>query len=104
MVVRVVTSSGAIVEWIQYTIIAKPKAIKSCLTLIVRSLIPLLDCENFWTEVQASPVSLVLVGAVKNLEMEDQIAKFVDQKFNVNVDDVLIRPLGNAFSAQLQIM
>ena len=69
----------------------------------MRSLIPLLDCENFWTEVQTSPVSLVLVDAVKNPEMEDQIAKFVKQKFNVNVDDVLIRPLGNAFSAQLHV-
>jgi divalent metal cation (Fe/Co/Zn/Cd) transporter len=35
--------------------------------------------------------------------MEDQIPKFVEQKFNVNVDDVLIRPLGNAVSAQLHV-
>jgi hypothetical protein len=28
---------------------------------------------------------------VKNPQMEDQIARFVEQKFNVNVDDVLIR-------------
>jgi divalent metal cation (Fe/Co/Zn/Cd) transporter len=35
--------------------------------------------------------------------MEDQIARFVEQKFNVNVDDVLIRPLGHAFSAQLPV-
>jgi len=38
---------------------------------------------------------LVLVDAVKNPEMEDQIVRFVKQKFNVNVDDVLIRPLGH---------
>ena len=47
--------------------------------------------------------SLVLVDAVKNPEMEDQIARFVEQMFNVNVDDVLIRPLGHAFSAQLHV-
>jgi divalent metal cation (Fe/Co/Zn/Cd) transporter len=41
---------------------------------------------------------------VKNPEMEDQIARFVEQKFNVNVDDVLIRPLGHAFSAQLHVV
>ena len=35
--------------------------------------------------------------------MEDQIARFVEQKFSVNVDDVLIRPLGHAFSAQLHV-
>jgi cation diffusion facilitator family transporter len=47
--------------------------------------------------------TLVLVDAVKNPQMEDQIARFVEQKFDVNVDDVLIRPLGHAFSAQLHI-
>jgi divalent metal cation (Fe/Co/Zn/Cd) transporter len=49
-------------------------------------------------------ITLVLVDAVKNPEMEDQIARFVEQKFNVNVDDVLIRPLGHAFSAQLHVV
>jgi cation diffusion facilitator family transporter len=47
--------------------------------------------------------TLVLVDAVKNPEMEDQIVTFVEQKFDVNVDDVLIRPLGNAFSAHLHV-
>jgi cation diffusion facilitator family transporter len=47
--------------------------------------------------------TLVLVDAVKNPEMENNIAKFVEQKFNVNVDDVLIRPLGHAFSAQVHV-
>jgi len=47
--------------------------------------------------------TLVLVDAVKNPEMEDEIAKFVEHKFNVKVDDVLIRPLGHAFSAQLHV-
>jgi divalent metal cation (Fe/Co/Zn/Cd) transporter len=45
-----------------------------------------------------------LVDAVKNPEMEDQIAGFVEEKFDVNVDDVLIRPLGHAFSAQLHVV
>ena len=47
--------------------------------------------------------TLVLVDAVKNPEMEDQISRFVEQKFDVNVDDVLIRPLGHALSAQLHV-
>jgi hypothetical protein len=29
----------------------------------------------------------------QNPEIENQTARFVDQKFDVNVDDVLIRPL-----------
>jgi ferrous-iron efflux pump FieF len=48
--------------------------------------------------------TLVLVDAVKNPEMEDQIARYVEQKFDVNVDYVLIRPLGHAFSAQLHVV
>jgi cation diffusion facilitator family transporter len=48
--------------------------------------------------------TLVLVDAVKNPEMENDIARFVEQKFNVNVDDVMIRPLGHAFSAQLHVV
>jgi divalent metal cation (Fe/Co/Zn/Cd) transporter len=47
--------------------------------------------------------TLVLVDAVKNPETENQIARSVEQKFDVNLDDVLIRPLGNAFSAQLHV-
>jgi cation diffusion facilitator family transporter len=48
--------------------------------------------------------TLVLVDAVKNPEMEEEIMKFVEQKFNVKVEDVLIRPLGHAFSAQLHVV
>ena len=47
--------------------------------------------------------TLVLVDAVKNPEMEDQISRFVEERFDVNVDDVLIRPLGHALSAQLHV-
>ncbi len=45
--------------------------------------------------------TLVLVDAVKNPEMKDPIASFVEQKFDVYVEDVLIWPLGHAFSAHL---
>jgi hypothetical protein len=38
---------------------------------------------------------------VKTLRWKNQIARFVEQRFDVNVDDVLIRPLGHAFSAQV---
>jgi cation diffusion facilitator family transporter len=48
--------------------------------------------------------TLVLVDAVKNPEMENDIARFVEQKYNVNVDDVLIRPLGHTFSVQLHVV
>jgi cation diffusion facilitator family transporter len=47
--------------------------------------------------------TLVLVDAVKNPKLEHEISMFVEEKFNVNVDDVLIRPLGHAFSAQLHV-
>ena len=47
--------------------------------------------------------TLVLVDAVKNPKLEHEISRFVEEKFNVNVDDVLIRPLGHAFSAQLHV-
>ena len=47
--------------------------------------------------------ALVLLDAVKNPEMENDIAKFVQQKFDVIVDDVLIRPLGHVFSAQVHV-
>jgi cation diffusion facilitator family transporter len=48
--------------------------------------------------------TLVLIDAVKNPLLENDIAEFVEHKFNVNVDDVLIRPLGHAFSAQLHVV
>jgi divalent metal cation (Fe/Co/Zn/Cd) transporter len=48
---------------------------------------------------------LVLVDAVKNPEMENDMSKFMEQKFNVDVDDVLIRrPLVHAFSAQVHVV
>jgi cation diffusion facilitator family transporter len=47
--------------------------------------------------------TLVLLDAVKNPEMEEEISRHIEQNFRVKVDDVLIRPLGHAFSAQLHI-
>ena len=47
--------------------------------------------------------TLVLLDAVKNPEIEQEISKFVETKFDVNVDDVLIRPLGHALSAQVHV-
>jgi hypothetical protein len=46
---------------------------------------------------------LLLIDAVKNRKMENDKARFVEQKFNVNIVDVLIRSLGYAFSAQLRV-
>jgi cation diffusion facilitator family transporter len=47
--------------------------------------------------------ALVLVDAVKNPEMEGQIIKFVQERFGVKVERVLLRPLGSAFSAQIHV-
>ncbi len=47
--------------------------------------------------------TLVLVDAVKKPELENEISKYVEERFNVNVDDVLIRPLGYTLSAQVHV-
>jgi cation diffusion facilitator family transporter len=47
--------------------------------------------------------TLVLLDAVKNPEIEQEISSFVEKTFDVNVDDVLIRPLGHALSAQVHV-
>ena len=47
--------------------------------------------------------TLVLLEAVKNPELEDEISNYVEKNFNVAVEDVLIRPLGHAMSAQLYV-
>jgi cation diffusion facilitator family transporter len=47
--------------------------------------------------------TLVLLDAVKNPELEDEISNYVEQNFGVSVEDVLIRPLGHAMSAQLHV-
>lgn len=48
--------------------------------------------------------TLVLLDAIKNPELEDEISNYVEQNFSVQVEDVLIRPLGHALSAQLHVI
>ncbi len=47
--------------------------------------------------------TLVLIDAVKNPELQQQITNHIESKFNVKVEKILIRPLGQAFSAQVHI-
>ena len=47
--------------------------------------------------------TLVLLDAVKNPEIEQEISSFVEEKFDVSVDDVMIRPLGHALAAQVHV-
>lgn len=48
--------------------------------------------------------TLVLLDAIKNPELEDEISDYVEQNFGVQVEDILIRPLGHAMSAQLHVI
>lgn len=47
--------------------------------------------------------TLVLIDAVKNPKLRDEIVKHVEEKFHVKVEEVLIRPLGNSLSYQISI-
>lgn len=47
--------------------------------------------------------TLVLIDAVKNPELQQQITNHIESKFNVKVEKILLRPLGQAFSAQVHI-
>lgn len=47
--------------------------------------------------------TLVLIDAVKNPELQQQITNHIESKFNVKVEKILIRPLGQNFSAQVHI-
>ena len=47
--------------------------------------------------------TLVLLDAVKNPEIEQEISSFVEEKFDVSVDDVMMRPLGHALAAQVHV-
>lgn len=47
--------------------------------------------------------TLVLIDAVKNPELQQQITNHIETKFNVKVEKILLRPLGQAFSAQVHI-
>ena len=47
--------------------------------------------------------TLILVDAVKNPKLQEEISSHVEKNFNVNVDEVRIRPLGSAFSAHVHV-
>ncbi|HKZ61650.1 MAG TPA: cation diffusion facilitator family transporter, partial [Nitrososphaera sp.] len=47
--------------------------------------------------------ALVLVDAVMNPKLQEEISSHVRIKFNVTVEAVRIRPLGHAFSAQVHV-
>lgn len=47
--------------------------------------------------------TLVLIDGVKNPELQQQIANHIENKFNVRVEKILLRPLGQNFSAQVHV-
>jgi cation diffusion facilitator family transporter len=47
--------------------------------------------------------TLVLIDGVKNPELQQQIANHIENKFNVRVEKILLRPLGQNFSAQIHV-
>jgi cation diffusion facilitator family transporter len=48
--------------------------------------------------------TLVLIDALKNPKLQEDIIKHIKDKYHVKVEDVLIRPLGHDFSAQIHIV
>ncbi|MEM2141098.1 MAG: cation diffusion facilitator family transporter [Nitrososphaera sp.] len=48
--------------------------------------------------------TLVLVDAVENPKLQEQIITYVRKNFGVAVEQVRIRPLGHAFSAQVHVV
>jgi cation diffusion facilitator family transporter len=47
--------------------------------------------------------TLVLLDAVKNPELQETITKFVEKEFSIEVNEVLVRPMGHALSIQVHI-
>lgn len=47
--------------------------------------------------------ALVLVDAVKNPELQAQMAEHIQSKYNVKVEKILLRPVGQDFFAQIHI-
>lgn len=47
--------------------------------------------------------TLVLIDGVKNPELQQEIARHIEKKFNVKVEKILLRPLGHEFSAQVHV-
>lgn len=48
--------------------------------------------------------TLVLLDAVKNPELQDKIIRFVEEKFKISVENVLLRPLGHTISIQIHVL
>lgn len=48
--------------------------------------------------------TLVLLDAVKNPELQDRITRFVEEKFKISVENVLLRPLGHTLSIQIHVL
>lgn len=48
--------------------------------------------------------TLVLVDAVTNPKLQEEITMHVNKNFNIMVEQVRVRPLGNAFSAQVHVI
>jgi len=47
--------------------------------------------------------TLVLIDAVKNPELQHQMTMHIENKFNVKVEKILLRPIGHEFSAQVHV-
>jgi cation diffusion facilitator family transporter len=47
--------------------------------------------------------TLVLIDAVKNPELQDEMTRYIESNFNVKVEKILLRPLGQDFSAQVHV-
>jgi cation diffusion facilitator family transporter len=47
--------------------------------------------------------ALVLIDAVKNPELQQEIQRHIEAKFNVKVEKILLRPMGQEFSAQVHV-
>lgn len=47
--------------------------------------------------------TLVLVDAAANPSLREEIARYIQSEFQIKVEDVLIRPLGHTFHAQIHI-
>ena len=43
------------------------------------------------------------MDAVKNPKLQEEISSYIEKNFNVNVDEVRLRPLGSAISAQVHV-
>jgi ferrous-iron efflux pump FieF len=47
--------------------------------------------------------ALVLIDAVKNPEMQAEMTRYIEAKFNVKVEKILLRPAGQEFYAQIHV-